>query len=546
VRDLKLQNFPNLQVKTRMPNNIRPGRARITPSDAGAWIDWPAVKHEGSGALVRRLRSGAAAKVEIQMRPAKKTLLAVATLHQPLKAPPEQTWNVTSGEKQVVMHYSRRLPLYLLLEIPVQQDKNFPLVLFFEPRPSSNKGERLDLLELTILPLNGRFSPWWTSPWRGLRYLLTRQRARWSPSDFPYSHFDGVGYLLEHRTARLAVLTRKYRSAYSYYHFKGRTLGHSPPLALDRDPLPGTPFNLAEHYSRELERAIKDITEHQPLKEEVFALELQLRLASAELEQFSPLNFTDPSSTPNANNTDRGLDAFIIDIFPFFYGKKITYVDVGAYRGAVFRKLARSGIAISEAHLYEPNAANLPLIRRKTKDLKSRVLINGIAIGSTRGEGRIISKGSMSRVLTATTADVKGQSTVEIDTLDNQKVAFTDGRIHLLKIDVEGSEIAVLDGARSLLEQHMVDVIYVEAGFGSGNSQQTYFQKILAALEAHRYRLFKVYEQRNEWMDDAPLLRRADLVFMSESFASRHPQSLVKELMALKSAQATPPEQKLQ
>ena len=62
--------------------------------------------------------------------------------------------------------------------------------------------------------------------------------------------------------------------------------------------------------------------------------------------------------------------------------------------------------------------------------------------------------------------------------------------IHLLKLDVEGSELAVLAGASGLLERGAIDVIQFE--FGAAQIDNRSFLKDFVALLTPGYRLYRI------------------------------------------------------
>src|SRR5690606_38939738 len=107
--------------------------------------------------------------------------------------------------------------------------------------------------------------------------------------------------------------------------------------------------------------------------------------------------------------------------------------------------------------------------------------------------------------------------------LDQLIDLFTDHHINLLKIDVEGMELDVLEGARQLFKEQRVDVIYIEVGFNKDATQQTYFGLLDDFFQKLNYRVFKVYEQKNEWIQDSPLLRRCNFAYMSARYAAANP-----------------------
>lgn len=70
-----------------------------------------------------------------------------------------------------------------------------------------------------------------------------------------------------------------------------------------------------------------------------------------------------------ANRPKGGLDEMIEDLKPFFNGRRLTYVDVGAYVGDVFAQLKRSKLKIREAHLFEPDPCSFELLVKNTSPL---------------------------------------------------------------------------------------------------------------------------------------------------------------------------------
>jgi FkbM family methyltransferase len=112
--------------------------------------------------------------------------------------------------------------------------------------------------------------------------------------------------------------------------------------------------------------------------------------------------------------------------------------NVGLYAVALARRVGATGRVIA----YEPDAGNAELLRRNLalNDVEGVVEVREAAVGSERGEIPFLSDRQQSRF------DPGGTSRVRVVTLDDELE-----RVALLKIDVEGFEGAVLQGARSLL-----------------------------------------------------------------------------------------------
>lgn len=238
---------------------------------------------------------------------------------------------------------------------------------------------------------------------------------------------------------------------------------------------------------------------------------------------------------------EEGVEAFIRDIEPFFYRKNINYVDVGAFEGKVFAKMLSSRLAIGEAHLIEPNPETFAVLKREAESIFNKRSLNlyNVAIGEKNKCVTMKAARTMTRVIeNGPSEDLVNQEnsntfTVSCLTLDEIAKSFTNGRISILKIDVEGYEAQALSGASKLLSEQRVDVVYIEAGGDPNGTQQTYYRIIDDIMLKHGYRLFRIYEQMHEWMEDAPFLRRMNLAYFSSKFAESHPYRLTRELFAL-------------
>ncbi|ADH86526.1 FkbM family methyltransferase [Desulfurivibrio alkaliphilus] len=232
-------------------------------------------------------------------------------------------------------------------------------------------------------------------------------------------------------------------------------------------------------------------------------------------------------------SSDANIDDFIEDITPFFYDRHITYLDIGAYIGEVFRKiLSTKKVRIREAHLIEPNPESYKqLVEVAKKSGVSSCHTYQVGISNVLSTARFLAAKSMTKRLGVDLEAKEGSGIFEAECkrLDDLSSVFTDGRVNLMKLDVEGEELDVLSSADSLLAKQLVDVIYVEIGLNKDGKQQTYFGDIDAFLQERGYRIFKIYEQKNEWIEDSPLLRRFNAAYMSSKFAAANPYKLTLE-----------------
>jgi len=245
-----------------------------------------------------------------------------------------------------------------------------------------------------------------------------------------------------------------------------------------------------------------------------------------------------PGSFADGSRREADVEDFIQDLGAFFYGKRIVYVDVGACTGDVFLKLMSSKhFRVREAHLFEPNPDNYLRMRQNIAEETVPILhAYDFAVGLDKDAVQFIKGGTMTKVLNKAghvLADHEDVFTVRSVSLDSQAHVFTDGRINLLKVDVEGAELDVLEGARQLLKDQNIDILYIEAGFNRAGTQQTYFADIDGVLQPLGYRVLRIYEQKEEWMSALPILRRCNFAYMSDKFAQSHPLKLIRDLRQL-------------
>ncbi|MEE8576240.1 MAG: glycosyltransferase, partial [candidate division Zixibacteria bacterium] len=89
----------------------------------------------------------------------------------------------------------------------------------------------------------------------------------------------------------------------------------------------------------------------------------------------------------------------------------------------------------------------------------------------------------------------------------------------ILKLDVDGFEQQVVIGASDLLKGQRVDVIHIDAETNLSESRQCSYRTIDDIMLESGYRLFRVYENKQDLAGDAPFLSGMDLTYVSRHFA---------------------------
>jgi len=156
-------------------------------------------------------------------------------------------------------------------------------------------------------------------------------------------------------------------------------------------------------------------------------------------------------------------------------------IDVGAHVGVFTIKAAKdcgeNGLVVA----IEPEPRNLALLSKNVKrNSLNNVIIIGKAAGDHKGKAKLhLSSLSFQHSLSGARHNYVW---IDIDTLDNIAFELKLDKINFIKIDVEGTELEVLKGARKILSSPDVKLaIAAYHGLPDGSSQ---FPTILSHLKS--------------------------------------------------------------
>src|SRR5215471_4230245 len=190
----------------------------------------------------------------------------------------------------------------------------------------------------------------------------------------------------------------------------------------------------------------------------------------------------EPASTTQDRRDHEHLGA----ILGALLARDSNCVDVGAHGGDVLADLCR--LAPDGHHIaFEP----LPQMAAALRERFPGVDVHETALGSEPGPAEfahVVTRPGWSGLRARPTPgdDRVETITVTVERLDD---ALSGGyRPDVVKIDVEGAELGVLQGARGTLAAHHPTVIF-EHGLGSADHYGTRPQDVFDLFEALRYRI---------------------------------------------------------
>ncbi len=209
-----------------------------------------------------------------------------------------------------------------------------------------------------------------------------------------------------------------------------------------------------------------------------------------------------------------------VDIAQALPGYQVrNLLDVGANIGQTAAQFSfwHPGIAI---YCVEPVRSNLEELKLNTARIPGvRCFQVGLADAPGSAQMQLSGPSSTYRVAAGGQPTDAPTETVAIDTVENLCARLQITTLSYLKIDTEGHDLKVLQGAAALLSRGDIDFVEVEAGMNPDNALHVPFEQLKAYVEQHGYRLFGIYEQRHDWPTGRPILRRSNAVFIAPGLA---------------------------
>lgn len=183
--------------------------------------------------------------------------------------------------------------------------------------------------------------------------------------------------------------------------------------------------------------------------------------------------------------------------------EQVTLFDVGANKGDYALALLEAFQAHPNTLIYAFEPSN-PVFAELQQALRShpqgqRLQAFNIGLGEKNERRTLYSSGESGpsglsslypRRLDHFNIPMKAREEIELQTLDDFCAAHSVASIQLLKLDVEGHELAVLQGAHRMIEGKAIEAIQFEFG-GCDIDSRTFFQDYFYLLNP-QYRLYRI------------------------------------------------------
>jgi FkbM family methyltransferase len=173
-----------------------------------------------------------------------------------------------------------------------------------------------------------------------------------------------------------------------------------------------------------------------------------------------------------------------------------TFIDIGAHHGIFTMLAAHSGL---KCYAFEPDPVNYRILKRNISlGSMDNIESFNIGLGDKAGNARFFGFSTGVSTESAWAGSVSKRSfTARIESLDNvlSEIKYIASPI-IMKIDVEGSENKVIQGAKDLLNKNQNLIVIVEITFTDkqekGASVREETKNLINQLQTMRYEPFEI------------------------------------------------------
>ena len=194
-----------------------------------------------------------------------------------------------------------------------------------------------------------------------------------------------------------------------------------------------------------------------------------------------------------------------------------TILDVGANDGGSALKF-RAAFPDAVIHSFEPVSNTFDSLVRNVRG-QAKTYCHRLALGRISGEAEIYLTQHSTTSSLVRPEDARGSEIVQVSTVDQFAHEHSLERIDLLKIDTEGFDLDVLEGATDMLSSGRVKFALVEIGFHRADGRHVLFDDVRDFLAARDFGVFGIYDQQLEWSGENRL-RYANACFSHAAVAA--------------------------
>jgi FkbM family methyltransferase len=196
--------------------------------------------------------------------------------------------------------------------------------------------------------------------------------------------------------------------------------------------------------------------------------------------------------------------------------KMETIFDVGAHIGITALHFSDE-FPQAQIYAFEPGTENM---KRLVANLVGKPDIKRIkcGLGAEVSKQRLIVDAAHPSMARISDAENGPSESIDIDTIDAYCSAQSIAKVDFMKIDTEGYEMSVLQGAKGMLGKGAIGLIKAEVALDPDSSYHTSLVTMSNFLHEFGYRLFGFYDQFENTLKPGPRLRRFDAAFIAPRF----------------------------
>lgn len=190
-----------------------------------------------------------------------------------------------------------------------------------------------------------------------------------------------------------------------------------------------------------------------------------------------------------------GID-WLWDIARIVSGRPVrTVFDVGANIGQTTRMI-KARFPETRVHAFEPVGSTYQSLERRVRHLQG-VSCHQVALSDRAGRAAMTADANspLNHLVDPGSAPAgAGLETVATDTLDRFCLDRQIDQIDILKIDAEGADLKVLQGAESMLRNDRVAFVFAEIGFNPSDSGHVHLAVLLEHLRQTGLEPYSFYD----------------------------------------------------